>query len=68
MPGVTPSSSDRAAAMSEFGAATDTSDVAARARALRLVAENSTLVQQELQEEVQERCAAEERIKSFVAN
>ena len=54
--------------MSEFGAATDTSDIAARARALRLVAENSTLVQQELQEEVQERCAAEERIKSFVAN
>ena len=53
--------------MSEFGAATDTRDVAARARALRLVAENSTLVQQELQEKVEKRRAAEERIKSFVA-
>jgi Tol biopolymer transport system component len=45
--GVTPSSSDRTAAISEFGSATNTSDVAARARALRLVAENSTLAQQE---------------------
>ncbi len=45
--GVTPTSSDRTAAISEFGSATNTSDVAARARALRRVAENSTLAQQE---------------------
>ena len=41
--GVTPSSTDRNAAIAEFGSATNTSDVAARARALRDVAENSTL-------------------------
>ena len=41
--GVTPSSTDRNAAIAEFGSATNTSDVAARARALREVAENSTL-------------------------
>src|SRR6266571_3487365 len=41
--GVTPTSSDRTAAINEFGSATNTSDVAARARALRRVAENSTL-------------------------
>jgi Tol biopolymer transport system component len=46
--GVTPSASDRAAAISEFGSATDTSDTAGRARALRLVAENSTFASQEL--------------------
>src|SRR5205823_10955119 len=45
--GVTPSTSDRNAAIAEFGAATNTSDVAARARALRDVAENSILNQQE---------------------
>ena len=45
--GVTPSESDRAAAISEFAFATTTTDVAARARALRRVAENSTLAQQE---------------------
>ena len=45
--GVTPSASDRQAAINEFGSATNTSDVAARARALRDVAENSTLQQQE---------------------
>jgi len=45
--GVTPSESDRAAAISEFALATTTTDVAARARALRRVAENSTLAQQE---------------------
>jgi cytochrome c peroxidase len=45
--GVTPSSSDRTAAISEFGSATNTSDITARARALRRVAENSTLAQQE---------------------
>ena len=44
---VTPSESDRAAAVSEFALATTTTDVAARARALRRVAENSTLAQQE---------------------
>jgi hypothetical protein len=45
--GVTPTSADRTAAMDEFGAATTTADVAARARAMRRVAENSTLAQQE---------------------
>ena len=45
--GVTPTSSDRAAAVSEFGSASTTSDFAARARALRRVAENSTLIQKE---------------------
>ena len=45
--GVTPSSSDLAAAIGEFGSATNTSDVAARGRALRRVAENSLLNQQE---------------------
>ena len=44
---VVPSTSDRAAAINDFGAASTTSEVAARARALRRVAENSTLVQQE---------------------
>jgi cytochrome c peroxidase len=45
--GVTPSSTDRSAAITEFGAATTTADTAARARALRRVAENSILAQQE---------------------
>ena len=45
--GVIPSSSDRAAAVAEFGSAANTADTAARARALRLIAENSTLQQQE---------------------
>ncbi len=45
--GVTPSTSDRNAAIAEFGSATNTSDVAARARALRDVAENAILNQQE---------------------
>jgi uncharacterized delta-60 repeat protein len=45
--GVTPSGADRSAAIAEFGAATNTADTAARARALRRVAENSTLAQQE---------------------
>ncbi len=45
--GVTPSSADRAGAVAEFGTATTTIDTAARARALRRVAENSTLTQQE---------------------
>ncbi len=44
---VVPSTSDRAAAINEFGAASTTADVAARARALRSVAENSILAQQE---------------------
>ncbi len=44
---VVPSSGDRAAAINEFGAAANTTDVAARARALRRVAENTTLGQQE---------------------
>src|ERR1043166_7615031 len=41
--GVTPSSTDRSAAIAEFGSATTTADTAARARALRRVAENSIL-------------------------
>jgi len=45
--GVTPTSADRTAAINEFGGGTTTADVAARARALRRVAENSTLAQQE---------------------
>src|SRR5204863_8616936 len=45
--GVTPSSTDRSAAIAEFGAATNTTDTAARARALRRVAENSAFAQQE---------------------
>src|SRR5205807_4089496 len=45
--GVTPSSTDRNAAIGEFGAATNTSDVAARGRVLRRVAENQTLTSQE---------------------
>ena len=45
--GVTPSESDRTAAINEFASAPTTIDVAARARALRRVAENSSLVQQE---------------------
>ncbi len=47
--GVTPSTSDRTAAINEFGFGTamNTADMAARGRALRRVAENSTLHQQE---------------------
>ncbi len=45
--GVVPLATDRAAAINEFGGAMTTGDVAARARALRRVAENSTLAQQE---------------------
>src|SRR5437764_906802 len=44
---VTPSSTDRSAAIAEFGAATNTADTAARARALRRVAENPSLARQE---------------------
>jgi hypothetical protein len=45
--GVTPLTSDRDAAINEFGGAGSTSETAARARVLRRVAENSTLKQQE---------------------
>ena len=45
--GVAPSTSDRTAAISEFGSASTSAETAARARALRRVAENSTLAQQE---------------------
>ena len=45
--GVTPSTSDRNAAVAEFGSATNTSNMSARSRALRDVAENSLLQQQE---------------------
>jgi hypothetical protein len=44
---VTPSASERSAAINEFGSAPDTSDTAARARVLRRIAENPTLDQQE---------------------
>ena len=45
--GVTPLAADRTAAINEFGSATTTTDAAARGRALRRVAENGTLTQQE---------------------
>ena len=45
--GVTPAPGDRNAAISEFGSASNTSDVNARSRALRDVAENATLNTQE---------------------
>ena len=45
--GVTPSATDRNAAINEFGGAGNTTDTAARGRALRRVAENSTLAEQE---------------------
>jgi len=45
--GVTPSATDRSAATNEFGGAGNTADTAARARALRRVADNSILKQQE---------------------
>ncbi len=44
---VIPTASERAAAIGEFGTATDTVDQSARARALRRVAENATLGAQE---------------------
>ncbi len=46
--GVTPSGADRTAAINEFGGASTSADAAARARALRRVAENTTFGQQEL--------------------
>ena len=45
--GVTPSNADRNAAIAEFNSAANTSDISARARALRDVAENSILNSQE---------------------
>ena len=45
--GVTPSATDRNAAINEFGGAVDTTNTDARGRALRRVAENSALAQQE---------------------
>ena len=45
--GLTPSGADYLAAVNEFGSATDSADVMARSRALRRVAENLTLAQQE---------------------
>jgi len=45
--GVMPEASDRAAAIDEFGGASETSNAAARARGLRRVAENALLSQQE---------------------
>src|SRR5437660_12009214 len=46
--GVTPSATDRNAAIAEFGSAGNTSDVAARARALCGVSEKSTLQLEEV--------------------
>ena len=46
--GVTPSATDRQAAIDEFAGAVTSADTGARARALRRVAENTTLVQQEM--------------------
>jgi hypothetical protein len=46
--GVTPAASERTAAINEFGGAPNTVDTAARVRALRRVADNSSLKQQEL--------------------
>jgi uncharacterized repeat protein (TIGR01451 family) len=45
--GVTPSASERTSVIGEFGSATNTADTAARGRAVRRVAENSTFTQQE---------------------
>jgi hypothetical protein len=45
--GVTPEANARAAAINEFGSAATSADSAARGRALRLVAENSSLAQQD---------------------
>jgi photosystem II stability/assembly factor-like uncharacterized protein len=45
--GLTPSGADYLGALNEFGSATNSANVTARSRALRLVAENSTLAQQE---------------------
>jgi hypothetical protein len=45
--GITPSSADRTTAINEFGGAATSADVVARSRALRDVAENATLNQQE---------------------
>jgi hypothetical protein len=44
---LTPTGAERTAAIAEFGAVADTGDLSARARALRRVAENSTLVDRE---------------------
>ena len=45
--GVSPTTADRNAAINEFGGAADTSNLAARGRSLRDVAENATFNQQE---------------------
>src|SRR5437764_7140737 len=45
--GVLPAFADEQAAITEFGSATDTADLAARGRALRKVAENTTFNQAE---------------------
>ena len=45
--GVTPSANELASVIAEFSGAADTSDTAARARALRRVAENAVFTQQE---------------------
>ncbi len=45
--GVTPSANEQAAAIAEFGGASDTNNIAARAEALRDVAENASLAQAE---------------------
>ena len=44
---ITPSANERSAAIAEFGGASDTTNIAARAKALRDVAENASLAQAE---------------------
>jgi hypothetical protein len=46
--GITPTTAERAAAINEFGSASNISDIGARARVLRLVADNAALKQAEL--------------------
>lgn len=46
--GVTPTSAERQTAIEEFAGAATSTDIGARSRALRRVAENATLIQQEL--------------------
>jgi hypothetical protein len=45
--GITPSASDRQAAINEFGGAANSADAAARGRVLRRLADNQTLIQRE---------------------
>jgi hypothetical protein len=46
--GVTPTTAERNAAIAEFGAATTSADINARARSLRRVADNAAVIQQHM--------------------